>query len=141
MLKIRPAKKGDRRAAINILKEHDIYYSALAFKDFWVAQEDGEIVGCAQLEEFPGFFYLGSVGTLSSRTGKGIARALLGAVLKGLKKDTYLYTTIPGFFKKFGFEITTPMAGLPSKECYECEDCHSDRCVCMVRRANDTPLP
>ncbi len=134
MLTVRKAKDTDKDRVIEILKELDIYYSALKFRDFWVAEEDGEIIGCAQLEEYPDFFYLGSVGVTGSRAGKGTAKKLLDEILKGRTKDIYLYTIIPDFFRKFAFEITEPVPDLPSRDRYECEDCHLDRCVAMVKR-------
>ena len=135
MIKIRPAATKDEEAVVKILKDQDIYYSALAFKDFFVAEDEGTVVGCAQLEERPDFFYLGSVGVSPSYAHKGIASKLLNRILKDLKKDIYIYTIIPDFFTKFGFEPASPRKDLPSKDRYECEDCHSDKCVCMVRRA------
>jgi N-acetylglutamate synthase-like GNAT family acetyltransferase len=133
MIMVRRAEEKDKGPARKMLKDVDIFYNALEFKDFWVAEDGGEVVGCAQLEELPGFFYLGSVATAPSAAGKGIARSMLDKLLKGLSKDTYLYTVIPDFFKKFKFSVCQPIPGLPSKDRYECEDCHADRCVCMVR--------
>ena len=135
MITIRKARDADKPQVIRILKDTDIYYSALKFEDFWVAEEEGEILGCAQLEEYPAFYYLGSLGVAVEHEGKGIARMLLNPLLKRLKKDTYIYTIIPEFFKKFDFVVAPPLPDLPSKDRYECADCHPERCVTMVRHA------
>jgi N-acetylglutamate synthase-like GNAT family acetyltransferase len=135
MLEVRKARPKDKEACLAILKDHDLYYSALEFKGFWVADQDGRIAGCAQLEEYPKFQYLGSVAVDLESTQRGIARRILDTILKDLKKDVYLYTIIPDFFKKFGFSVTEPMPDLPSKERYECFDCFPEKCVCMVKRA------
>ena len=133
---IRKAAETDHPQIIKILKALDLYYSALVIKDFWVTEDNGKIVGTAQLEEFPSFLFLGSVGVASDRQKQGVAKTLLEAILKDHKKDVYLYTIIPEFFEKFGFEITTTLPTLPGKERYECEACHLDRCVTMVRHAS-----
>lgn len=135
MLNIRKAQAEDKDAILKILKEADIYYPALVFKNFFAAKKDGRVLGCAQLEEHPDFFYLGSLAVTTSHTSKGVAKKILNVILKDLKKDIYLYTTIPEFFKKFSFVITSPRPDLPSKDRYECADCHSERCVCMVKHA------
>jgi len=141
-LKIRPAQDTDYPQVKKLLEELDLYYSGLEFKDFWVAEEKGKIVGTAQLEEFPDFLFLGSVGIAADQQKHGIAKALLDTMLKNHKIDVYLYTIIPEFFKKFGFEPITPHSPfriphseLPTKERYECADCHLDRCITMVKHA------
>ena len=140
MIKVRKATADDENAVVEILKEVDIYYKALEFKGFWVAEENGGVLGCARLEKFPDFFYLSCVATAPSRARSGVARAILTTLLKGLKKDVYLYTIMPDLFKKFGFRAAEPARGMPTKERYECEACHPERCVTMVRRANDTRI-
>jgi N-acetylglutamate synthase-like GNAT family acetyltransferase len=135
MLDIRKAKAGDKDAVIGILKDLDIYYSALKFKDFWVASLGDRIIGTAQLEEGPDFLYLGSLAVIEGQRKKGVAGALLNKLLSGHKKDVYLYSTIPEFFSKFGFKPANPLSNLPSKARYECDECHLDKCVCMVKKA------
>lgn len=134
-LNIRKARPEDKAAVLEILREQDLYYSGLSFRDFWVAEDSGRIVGTVQLEPLPGLAFLGSLGTRQDRQGQGIASALLNELLPKQDKDVYLYTIIPDFFKRFGFEPVAPTVSLPSKARYECQDCHSDRCVTMVRRA------
>ena len=138
---IRPAQNEDYPRVKKLLEELDLYYADLTFKDFWVAESKGQIVGTVQLEEFKDFLFLGSLGVAADRQKHGIAEALLDQILQNHKNDVYLYSIIPEFFKKFGFELTTPNSelitpnSLPTKEHYECEYCHPDQCVTMVRHA------
>lgn len=132
---IRPAKDNDNPALKQLLLKLDLYYSTLEMKDFWVAEDQGKIVGAVQLQEHDNFIFLGSLGVLPDQQKHGLAKALLNKVLPGCKKDIYLYTIIPDFFKKFGFSVTSPLPNLPTKANYECEACHSDQCVTMVRHA------
>ena len=136
MLNIRPAAKKDEMAILGILKELDLFYPALALDGFWVAEKDGEVIATVQLTDLENFAFLGSLAVKKKEQGKGVAAALLNRVLGQRSKDIYLYTVIPDFFEKFGFEPTSPQPGLPSKDRYECEYCHSDKCVTMVRQAD-----
>jgi N-acetylglutamate synthase-like GNAT family acetyltransferase len=147
MLTIEPAQNKDAARISEILKRLDLYHPSRIPDDFWVAQMDNKIVGVACLTEHDDFFFLSSVGVLEEHQRKGIAKALLEKIFKDLKKDVYLYTIIPGFFKKFRFEIVerrcpTQDVGhspphipgnLPSKESLGCENCLSDNCVCMIK--------
>lgn len=133
MLSIRPATNKDRDAIKKILEDVDLFYSALTMEAFWVAEMNNKIVGTVQLKEYEDFFFLGSLAVVKEKQGKGIARALLKEVLRTHQKNIYLYTIVPEFFEKFGFKITSPPPNLPSKDRYECESCHSEKCVSMVK--------
>ncbi len=133
MLSIRPATKKDRDTIKKILEDADLFYSALTMEAFWVAEMGNKIVGTVQLKDYEDFFFLGSLVVVAEEQGKGVASALLKEVLRSHQKNIYLYTIVPEFFEKFGFKITSPLPDLPSKDHYECEDCHSKKCVCMVK--------
>ena len=133
MLRIRPAGKKDQKAIVRILKDLDLFYPTLAMAGFWVAEKDGRIIGTLQLADRKDFIFLGSLAVVKEEEKKGVARALLEKSLKTCRQNIYLYTIIPEFFQKFGFQITTPVPGLPSKDRYECEYCYPEKCVCMMR--------
>lgn len=138
MIKVRAAQANDQDQVIKILKDLDLYYAGLAYKDFWVAEQDRQIVGTAQLEVFPDFCFLSSVGIIEAEQKHGLAKILLTELFTKCKnkKPVYLYTIIPDFFAKFGFKPTTDLPSqIPGKERYECESCFPDRCVTMVKHA------
>jgi N-acetylglutamate synthase-like GNAT family acetyltransferase len=133
-LSIRKADKKDEKAILEILKEMDVYYPSLEMKDFWVAEENEEILGVVQLEEYPDFVYLGSLAVKTGQQGRGIAKKLLNETLPKFSKNIYLYTIIPDFFVKFGFKAASwQPPDLPSKDRFECQFCHAEKCVCMVK--------
>jgi len=134
MLTIRKACESDQQQIKALLDELDLYYHALAFKDFRIAEDNNQVVGTVQIEEFPNFLFLGSLGIKPDRQKQGLAKKLITTALKGTNKDTYLYTIIPDFFKKLGFEVCPSPSALPKKDLYECEYCHPTKCVCMVKK-------
>jgi len=132
-MQIRTAQGKDNQAIISLLKELDLYYSAIKIKDFWVAEENKQIIGAAQLLDCGEFLFLSSVGVDQKHQKHGVAKKLLNKLLTKQDKEIYLYTIIPDFFRRFGFEITTTLPqNLPSKDRYECADCYPERCVTMV---------
>lgn len=136
MLSVRPAVKKDWNAIKKILRNLDLFYPALSMEGFWVAEKDHKIIGAVQLTDYKDFIFLGSLAVVKEEQAKGVAGALLYEVLKSQPKNIYLYTIIPEFFKKFGFKAVSPLPDLPSKDRYECEFCHSEKCVCMMRHPN-----
>jgi len=133
MLNVRKATEKDNPQILKLLKEIDLYYDGLKLKNFWVVEKEGKIIGTVQLEEIGDFVFLGSLGVDPEEQRKGIAERMLNIATKDIKKPIYLYTIIPEFFKKHGFQIVPPISGLPSKARYQCEFCHSDQCVTMVK--------
>ncbi|MBN2058395.1 MAG: GNAT family N-acetyltransferase [Candidatus Saganbacteria bacterium] len=133
-LKIRKARPEDEAAVLELLRELDLYYNGLRFSGFRVAEDSGRIVGIVQLEPGLDHIFLSSLGISQDRQEQGLASALLNELLPKQDQDIYLYTIIPDFFKKFGFEPVIPQVSLPSKARYDCQDCRPDRCVTMVRR-------
>ena len=133
MFTIRKAVLPDHPGIIRLLKELDLYYADLILLDFWIAEELNNIIGTVQLANHKDFFFLGSLGVAPPYQKKGIGTALLKETIKNARKDIYLYTIIPEYFRKFGFQVTAPSPDLPSKDRYECADCHLEKCVCMVK--------
>lgn len=133
MINIRKATEKDNPQILKLLKELDLYYEGLKLKNFWVAEEEEKIIGTVQLEEIGDFIFLGSLGVDPKEQHKGTASQLLNISTKDIEKPIYLYTIIPKFFEKHGFEIAKTIDGLPSKARYECESCHSEQCVTMVK--------
>ncbi len=138
-MQIRRAQGKNKQAIINLLKELDLYYNLIELKDFWVAEENNKIIATAQLLDCGEFLFLSSVGVDPKQQKHGVARKLLNKLLADQNRNTYLYTIIPDFFKKFGFEVTTTLPqNIPSKDRYECSACYPDRCVTMVKYGHDS---
>lgn len=114
----------------------DLFYPSQSIDNFWVAEKDGKIVGVIRFEEHDNFFFLSSLGVKPAERKQGVASALVEKLLGSANKNVYLYTAIPDFFQKFGFQTTQPPNHLPSKSGFQCEECFPDRCVCMVKSPN-----
>ena len=133
MLNIRPAVKNDARQIKRILAGLDFTYQKQLLKDFWVAEEDKKILGIVQLKKGPDHFFIESLGVIKGKEKQGIASALLKKIFSTANKDIYLYTIIPEFFKKFGFETVPPPSFIPPRTIFECAGCFPEKCLCMVR--------
>jgi len=142
-IKIAFSQDSETNVILSLLKEIDLYYPKVKFKNFWLAKDKNKYVGLVQFTEYPEYFFLSSLGIIKSHRKKGIAALLIDNLLKianKKKKKTYLYTVIPDFFKKFGFKIINPQDSLPSKDPYECNYCSPEKCICMVKSYSDTPI-
>jgi N-acetylglutamate synthase-like GNAT family acetyltransferase len=135
-LTIRLATKKDWATIKEILFEVALYFSSLTDEAFWVAEQDGRIAGVLQFFEYEDFFFLSSLAVRPEARGNKIASQMIERLAAEARKPIYLYTIIPDFFKKLGFQDSLFLPNLPSRDRYECADCHSDRCVCLVRQPN-----
>jgi N-acetylglutamate synthase-like GNAT family acetyltransferase len=123
-----------------ILKDLDLMRPSNVTGDFWVAETDSRIVGVSALEDKGDHCYLSSVGVIPDHRKKGIASRLIHEILKSAKKDVYLHTIIPDFFKKFGFDVVTPSQSVPIPGDFDCTGCQPNKCVCMLRRSNPNEI-
>jgi len=96
-------------------------------RDFVVVEDAGEIVGCGALHLYG--MHLAEVRsiTISSKaTGKGAGRVLINALLHEARCQSVtcvcLFTRIPEFFGKMGFEVVEKEA-LPDKMYKDCVKC------------------
>jgi len=136
MLNIRKAQEKDTEKILEILNSLDLYHPSRIPEDFWVGEKNGEIAGVSCLADYKEFYFLSSVGVVEGQRHNGTARALLEKILGGAKKDVYLYTIIPEFFRIFGFEIVDAPKNLPSRNSLGCDECHASNCVCMVKNVH-----
>jgi N-acetylglutamate synthase-like GNAT family acetyltransferase len=135
MFTLRPAEEKEKAKIVAIIKTLDLSYPSQSLNGFWIAEEDGKIAGIACLEKFKDFFLLNSVGTAESFRNRGVASKLVKKLTDGLKKDVYLYTVIPGFFKKLGFEPINAPDFLPARKTFFCKECTPEACTCMALRS------
>lgn len=76
---------------------------------FWVAEADGEVVGCCGLEIYDDAGLLRSAVVVPTLRGTGLGARLTEAVMDGARangvQDLYLFTLHAGeFFEHMGFE-------------------------------------
>jgi len=96
-------------------------------RDFWVYEEEGQIVGCSALHVvWEDLAEIKSLAVMESMKGKGIGTALVQACLKEAKelgvKRVFVLTYALDFFEKLGFH-TISKESLPHKVWGECINC------------------
>ena len=110
-------------------------------RDFFVIENNGEIVGCGALQLFTA--ELGEVRSLAVATafeGHGYGRAIVDRLIEesiaiGLSKLMAL-TYVPGFFHKLGFD-TVDRDELPEKVwgvCVYCPHYHNCQEIAVLKR-------
>ena len=96
-------------------------------RDFWVAEEQGKVVGCCALHiSWEELAEIKSLAVVVNRQGRGLGRDLVNVCLKEAKglgaRKIFVLTYKPGFFKKFGFRRIRN-SELPHKIWAECINC------------------
>lgn len=134
MIRIRLAKSDEQSLITELERKLDLEVPSLKASEIWLVEEKGKLVGLAKIADLGPAYFLSSLGLLPEKRGLGLARQLLQIVLDGRDKDIYLYTIIPNFFFRFGFEATTPPLFLPSRNIFSCHRCEPERCLCLVKR-------
>jgi amino-acid N-acetyltransferase len=109
-------------------------------RDFVVIEHDGQVIGCGALHLYG--MHLAEIRSITVSTdfrrhgiGKLLARALLEEAKNQQVTCVCLFTRIPGFFKRLGFELADRRA-LPDKAYKDCQKCPRLNCcdeIAMVR--------
>jgi N-acetylglutamate synthase-like GNAT family acetyltransferase len=134
---IRQAVPEDSGRIIELLKELELDYPGRNLGCFFVGEKAGELLAIAELKDLGELCLLSCVGVSENLQGTGLGKALVNYVLRDVRKDVYLYTLVPGFFRKAGFEDARSLpASLPPRMIYGCTACDPSSCLCLVRKAN-----
>jgi amino-acid N-acetyltransferase len=110
-IRIEPARAEDLGAVLKLLAEHRLPADGLRehLATTLVARQDGEVVGSAALEIYPGGALLRSVAVAPALQRRHVGRELTDAAIR-LARDRHapavylLTTTAEDYFPKFGFE-------------------------------------
>jgi len=109
-------------------------------RDFVVAEEAGQIIGCGALHLYgPHLAEVRSVAVYPNHRGGGAGRQLVESLLREAERHQVscvcLFTRIPDFFSRLGFSAA-PREHLPDKvykDCCNCPRLHRCDEVPMVR--------
>lgn len=109
-------------------------------RDFTVVEDDGEIIACGALHFYGRHLTeIRSIAVSPEYKGRGAGRILIEALLEEAEhhkiKCVCLFTRIPDFFAKFGFEYASREV-LPDKiykDCLKCPRLHACDEVAMYR--------
>jgi len=134
VIKIRLARPEDDPLIAYLERRLEFEVPCFEVNETWLLEARGEPAGLARITDLGPAYFLSSVGIIPEKRGQGLARKLLETILEGREKDIYLYTIIPEFFFRFGFETTAPASFLPSRTLFSCHLCEPEKCFCLVRR-------
>ena len=138
-VRIRRAEPRDYAGIEALMAALELPYPAMDLSCFWVAEAGEEMIAGAELKEFQGCSLLSCVGVREDLQGLDIGRTLVEEVVRHAHHDVYLYTLVPGFFRKAGFVAAEHFPpDLPPRSIYGCQNCNPALCFCMVRRRHDS---
>ncbi len=138
-LSIRRAHAGDHAAIRTLVEKLELDYPAMDLSCFWVAESGGVLVAVAELKDFETCSLLSCVGVREELQGRGVGRALVDRVVREALSPVYLYTLIPGLFRKSGFRDANSLpTELPPRSIYGCSDCNPSLCLCLMRPRDNT---
>ena len=103
---IRPATEADQAEITRIVRSSNINPFSLHWPRFLVAEEDGRIVGVGQVKRHgDGSRELASIATIPEQRGKGVASAVVNALLAREMGVLFLTCRTPmePFYNRFGF--------------------------------------
>jgi N-acetylglutamate synthase-like GNAT family acetyltransferase len=138
-MRVRKAGEEDFLQIIELARSLDLDTPGMEGDRFWVAEEeDGRIVGVVALKKHPDCLELCALGVEAAHRGRGIAKALVEALMAEARGDVHLATIIPGFFEAVGFERTTdvPRTFIDRKRAEWCEGCDRRLCTVMLRKVS-----
>ena len=130
---IRKAAQSDWGQILRLARECDVHYPGMEKDEFWVADENGRVLGIVGLKRHPGCLELCALGVDAANPGRGIGGRLVFELLAGVREDVYLATVIPGYFERLGFERRAAFPPSMVKDPDWCAGCRRDLCTVMVR--------
>jgi N-acetylglutamate synthase-like GNAT family acetyltransferase len=137
-MRVRKALPQDVLHAIGLARRLDLDYPGMEKDDLWVAEDEGRMIGLVGLKKQPDCLELCALGVDPASRGKGIAKALVEALMAAASGDVHLATVIPDFFETCGFEQAQDIpATFPEKrKTAWCEGCDARLCTVMVRKVS-----
>lgn len=94
-----------------------------------VDEKTGELIGASGLVHDNGLYIVRCIAVDEKYRGNGYGRLLVEVVLEELNqlqaKEAWLTAKIPGFYKKFGFEVIDRVVAPRISNCQECPQFHN----------------
>jgi N-acetylglutamate synthase-like GNAT family acetyltransferase len=136
-MQVRKVRPGEGAPAVELARKLGLDYPGMDADELWVAEDEGRIAGLVGLKKHPDCLELCALGVDPRFRGKGVAKALIEALMAEAPGDVHLATIIPGFFEGRGFHTikeAIPAAFAAKRTAAWCEGCPQDRCKVMLRR-------
>jgi len=110
----RPASQSDLSAVVSLLESLGLPLAGVEeyLKDFFVAESDGRLIGCAGIEEHGAGALVRSVAVAPEFRGQKIAEKLYGELVRvgrerGLREFALLTIDAQEYFARFGFKVVS----------------------------------
>jgi N-acetylglutamate synthase-like GNAT family acetyltransferase len=106
-VKIRPAREGDQVAITAMIRQARLNPADLQWRRFMVAEQDGQIIGVAQVRVHPDKAReLASLAVVPSARGNGVATRLVDELLRDQTTEVYTLIDRPfvDHFRRWGFD-------------------------------------
>jgi N-acetylglutamate synthase-like GNAT family acetyltransferase len=134
-MRVRKALPEDVPAAVALARRLDLDYPGLEADRLWIAEDCDRIVGLVALKSHPDCLELCALGVDPDFRNKGIAKALVEALMAEAPGTVHLGTIIPGFFEGCGFVRARdiPETFAAKRGTAWCEGCPRERCTVMSR--------
>lgn len=135
-MRIRKALPPDIPEAFELARRLGLDDPGLAQDAIWVAEDAGRIAGLVALRRHPDCLELYALGVEPRYRGRGLAKALVEALMAEAPGDIHLATVIPEFFEGCGFHVIREgiPETFPAKRLTAwCEGCLRERCTVMRR--------
>lgn len=105
---IRPALAQDESTIRALISQEHLDRTSLKWQNFLVAEDEaGRVIGIGQIKQLPGACELGSLVVVDEWRGRGVAGALIHALMAQERGPLYLLgrdNRVP-YYEKFGFRI------------------------------------
>ncbi|WNY29328.1 hypothetical protein MmiEs2_15550 [Methanimicrococcus stummii] len=138
---VRPASENETTPIDIILSTYFLDRDDIPYEEFYVAEKDGKIIGCAVFEKLRSqkedfwFYEIHTIAVLPSYKGKGIGKLLLSRLISIIEEEIetaapdetisrtiYTRTTAPNFFIHEGFENAEIEKTDYWEECVSCNN-------------------
>ncbi len=137
-MRVRKAGTADFPQIVQLAKTLGLDYPGMEKDGFWLAEEEGRTAGIVGLKKHPDCLELCALGVEADRRGKGVAKALVEALMAEAPGPVHLATVIPAFFEARGFERTpdVPRSFIEKRRTSWCDGCDLSLCTVMLREAS-----
>lgn len=134
-MRVRKSLPEDIPAAAALARRLGIDYPGLESDRVWIAEDSRQLVGLVALKAHPDCLELCALGVDPDHRGRGVAQALVEALMADAPGAVHLATVIPRFFEACGFRVTQDVpATFPAKRKTPwCDGCPQELCTVMAR--------
>lgn len=135
-MQVRRSRPEEAAEAVRLAQKLGLDYPGMEHDVLWVAEEKGRVVGLVALKTHADCLELCALGVDPAEQGRGVAKALVEALMAEAPGDVHLATIIPGFFEGCGFHIIRkdiPETFPAKRRTAWCEGCPQERCTVMRR--------